>query len=59
MASVKNFQLVAADDTEGPVLLQFGRTARDEFTMDVAHPLSLRQAFAICLSSFDSKLAIE
>ena len=58
MASVKNFQLVTAEDQES-VLLQFGRTAKDSFTMDVAHPLSLRQAFAICLSSFDGKLAIE
>ena len=58
MASVKNFQLVADDDHDS-ILLQFGRVGKDLFTMDFAHPLSPIQAFAICLSSFDSKLACE
>lgn len=42
-----------------PILLQFGRVAKHVFTMDVQHPLSLFQAFSICLSSFDGKLACE
>lgn len=58
MASVKNFQLVSPED-EDTVLLQFGRTAKEEFTMDFQWPLSPLQAFAICLSSFDYKLACE
>ena len=56
--SVKNFQLVTPEDQEA-VLLQFGRVGKDLFTMDYQHPLSPFQAFAICLSSFDSKLACE
>merc|ERR1712188_18194 len=56
MASVKNFQLVTPDDQER-IILQFGRVGKDLFTMDYACPLSPFQAFCICLSSFDSKLA--
>lgn len=58
MASVKNFQLVSAEDQE-TVLLQFGRTGKDTFTMDYQWPLCPLQAFAICVSSFDWKLACE
>ncbi|MCO5598391.1 hypothetical protein L7F22_052486 [Adiantum nelumboides] len=67
VASVKNFQLVAALEA-GPnlpqceldkVLLQFGKIGKDIFTMDYRYPLSAFQAFAICLSSFDTKLACE
>ena len=67
MASVKNFQLVAAADPSDPtssvddetVLLQFGKVADDMFTMDYRQPLSAFQAFAISLSSFGTKLACE
>lgn len=41
------------------VSMQFGRVSDREFTCDVSWPLSLVQAFAIALSSFDSKLACE
>lgn len=41
------------------VLLQFGKVGKDIFTMDYRYPLSAFQAFAICLSSFDTKLACE
>jgi len=41
------------------VILQFGKVAKDMFTMDYHYPLSAFQAFAICLSSFDTKLACE
>lgn len=73
VASVKNFQLIAA--TQPPagaptpsqpappdhdkVILQFGKVSKDMFTMDYRYPLSAFQAFAICLSSFDTKLACE
>lgn len=41
------------------VILQFGRISDKEFTCDITFPLSPIQAFAIALSSFDSKLACE
>ncbi|XP_031251383.1 tubby-like F-box protein 7 [Pistacia vera] len=67
IASVKNFQLVATVDQSQPggkgdeetVLLQFGKVADDTFTMDYRQPLSAFQAFAICLTSFGTKLACE
>ncbi|KAI3445680.1 hypothetical protein Pfo_002345 [Paulownia fortunei] len=73
VASVKNFQLIAATQpapsappTSQPaqsdhdkIILQFGKVGKDMFTMDYRYPLSAFQAFAICLSSFDTKLACE
>ncbi|GKV48247.1 hypothetical protein SLEP1_g55073 [Rubroshorea leprosula] len=75
VASVKNFQLIAANQSppaaSGPtpsqpaqpdhdkIILQFGKVGKDMFTMDYRYPLSAFQAFAICLSSFDTKLACE
>ncbi|MFS7985788.1 putative transcription factor TUBBY family [Helianthus anomalus] len=74
IASVKNFQLIAALPAAGTsqsvpqplphpehdkVILQFGKVGKDMFTMDYRYPLSAFQAFAICLSSFDTKLACE
>nr|GMC87802.1 tubby-like F-box protein 8 [Ipomoea batatas] len=74
VASVKNFQLIAATQpaTNAPttsqppsqpdhdkVILQFGKVGKDMFTMDYRYPLSAFQSFAICLSSFDAKLACE
>lgn len=50
-ASVKNFQIVLSDNNN--VILEFGKTGNNDFSMDVAYPLSIFQAFAICLSSFD------
>eukprot|EP00475_Leptophrys_vorax_P009647 TRINITY_DN16387_c0_g2_i2.p1 TRINITY_DN16387_c0_g2~~TRINITY_DN16387_c0_g2_i2.p1 ORF type:complete len:371 (+),score=-31.82 TRINITY_DN16387_c0_g2_i2:166-1113(+) len=65
VASVKNFQLIegngggGVEDADRPVLLQFGKIGKDVFTMDYRYPLSAFQAFAICLSSFDTKVACE
>lgn len=67
IASVKNFQLAAATNPNHPasardeetVLLQFGKVGNDLFTMDYRKPLSAFQAFAICLTSFGTKLACE
>ncbi|CAI0626954.1 unnamed protein product, partial [Linum tenue] len=65
VASVKNFQLVAAPENgvAGPeheqIILQFGKVGKDLFTMDYRYPISAFQAFAICLSSFDTKIACE
>jgi len=71
-ASVKNFQMQVEvkEDSEGEggdrgavpkdnVVLQFGKIHEDIFTMDFQWPFSALQAFAVCLSSFDSKLACE
>jgi len=57
-ASVKNFQLVETANYE-KVLLQFGRVGDHKFTMDFTYPLTPLQAFGICLSSIDTKLACE
>ncbi|KAF5937299.1 hypothetical protein HYC85_024805, partial [Camellia sinensis] len=65
VASVKNFQLVAsvedgaAGQEQENVILQFGKVGKDVFTMDYQYPISAFQAFAICLSSFDTKIACE
>jgi len=68
VASVKNFQLVASDERaptpsnqeeEDDVILQFGKIGKDLFTMDYRYPISAFQAFAICLSSFDTKIGCE
>mmetsp|Transcript_58704 Transcript_58704/g.70634 ORF Transcript_58704/g.70634 Transcript_58704/m.70634 type:complete len:583 (+) Transcript_58704:139-1887(+) len=56
MSSVKNFQLINPEDND-KVIIQFGRVAKDEFTMDFSWPVSPLQAFAIVLSSFESKVA--
>ena len=65
VASVKNFQLVVSPEN-GPawpehekIILQFGKVGKDLFTMDYRYPISAFQAFAICLSSFDTKIACE
>ncbi|XP_010639065.1 tubby-related protein 2 isoform X3 [Fukomys damarensis] len=55
-ASVKNFQIIYPNKPD-KVVLQFGRVAPDIFTMDFCFPLCPLQAFAICLTSFDGKLA--
>lgn len=57
-ASVKNFQLVHPAD-ESYIIVQFGRISDDVFTLDYQYPVCAVQAFAIALSSFDSKLACE
>ena len=66
VASVKNFQLVASPENgvavgqeHENVILQFGKVGKDCFTMDYQYPISAFQAFAICLSSFDTKIACE
>ncbi|KAL7614058.1 hypothetical protein Lser_V15G07259 [Lactuca serriola] len=67
VASVKNFQIGASvedcynvsNEEKDRVILQFGKIGQDIFTMDYGYPLSAFQAFAICLSSFDTKPACE
>ncbi|XP_077400791.1 tubby-related protein 3 isoform X2 [Vanacampus margaritifer] len=57
-ASIKNFQIVHDNDPDY-IVMQFGRVAEDIFTLDYNYPMCALQAFAIGLSSFDSKLACE
>ena len=56
-ASKKNFQLVEKIGDEEKLVLQFGRVAKEEFTLDFSWPMSPLQAFAVALSSCDEKLA--
>ncbi|GKU85553.1 hypothetical protein SLEP1_g216 [Rubroshorea leprosula] len=65
VASVKNFQLVAspgnrpASPEHEKIILQFGKVGKDFFSMDYQYPISAFQAFAICISSFDTRIACE
>lgn len=57
VASVKNFQLCDRTDQDY-VMLQFGRIqGRHSFTMDFQYPLTAVQAFAIAISSLQSKIS--
>jgi hypothetical protein len=49
-------QVVVEDQEKGPmppIMLQMGKIGRDRFNCDFQYPLSMFQAFAICLSRFD------
>lgn len=65
MCNSKISQLVpsAENGHAGPehdkIILQFGKVGKDLFTMDYRYPISAFQAFALCLSSFDTKIACE
>jgi len=57
VASVKNFQLCDRHNHDDS-MLQFGRIeGRHSFTMDFSYPLSAVQAFAIAISSLQSKIS--
>ncbi|KAF9363803.1 hypothetical protein BGX34_003265 [Mortierella sp. NVP85] len=58
LASVKNFQIVHENDLDY-IIMQFGRTSQDSFSMDCQYPMTPFQAFAFALTSFDAKLACE
>lgn len=67
IGSVKNFQAIESmpanpdalerlqldPSKEGEFLLQMGKTTEDCFNMDVKYPVSLLQAFAICIARYD------
>jgi hypothetical protein len=63
LPSVKNFQIMYGGEhpqnAELETLIQFGRVGEDVFHMDVQFPFSPLQAFAACVTSFYSKLAVE
>ncbi|GKB55086.1 tubby-like F-box protein 3 [Tanacetum coccineum] len=62
-SSLKKLQLITSSENESGmqenknVILQYGKVGKDLFTVDYQYPISAFQAFAICLSSFDTKLA--
>eukprot|EP00804_Cyclotella_cryptica_P020570 CCRYP_003413-RA/>CCRYP_003413-RA protein AED:0.01 eAED:0.01 QI:325/1/1/1/1/1/2/496/1130 len=57
VASVKNFQLCERTNQD-QIMLQFGRIqGRHSFTMDLQYPLTPMQAFAIAISSLQSKIS--
>ncbi|KAL6003886.1 Tubby-like F-box protein 8 [Asimina triloba] len=49
----------AGSSEHDKIILQFGKIGKELFTVDYRYPLSAFQAFGICLSSFDTKLACE
>lgn len=68
-SSVKNFQLFHTRpasssasrrasfrrcDRRDEVVLQMSKVSSDIFSVDVRHPLTMAQAFAICLTRFDA-----
>ena len=55
--SIKNF--ILEDMPNGKDLLIFGKITESRFNMDVSYPLSPYIAFAIALTSFDSRIMIE
>jgi hypothetical protein len=48
---------LARPDNEKDFVLQMGKTTQDCFNMDFKSPISLLQAFAICVARFDAKLS--
>lgn len=59
LASVKNFQLVIADDTSEEITMQFGRVDKSTFILDFnPTKMSAVQAFAVALSTFDGKVML-
>ena len=63
-ASLNEKQLVVVGselgvECEREVLLQMGRMSADSFSLDVAFPFSPLQAFAVALSAFHPKLAVD
>lgn len=59
LASVKNFQLIKAEDPNKAIVMQFGKVDSYTYIMDY-NPAEITaiQAFAISLSTFDTKLLL-
>eukprot|EP00891_Asterochloris_glomerata_P009397 jgi/Astpho2/9397/e_gw1.00145.138.1_t len=59
LASVKNFQLVQTQGASETVIMQFGKVEGDTFVLDYfSHRITALQAFAISLTTFESKLLL-
>jgi tubby-related protein 1 len=57
--SVKNFQLIDLNKSQGMFSLQFGKVDENLYNLDYMGPFSLIQAVAIAISSCDNKLFCE
>lgn len=59
LASVKNFQLILSSDPSKSIVMQFGKVDANTYIMDF-NPciVSTAQAFAIALSTFDTKVLL-
>lgn len=58
LPSAKNFILQATLPQGKRRCLLFGKRAEDEYVMQVEYPLTVFEAFGICLTSLDSKLMV-
>ena len=47
-------EISSAEDLANRPVMQFGRTGPDTFSLDVAYPLSVAEAFSLALSTFDA-----
>jgi len=69
IGSVKNFQIIqsvpddyaegaksSTGDSEREFVMQMGKTTEDCFNMDVKYPLSILQAFAICIARYMDRI---
>lgn len=56
LPSAKNF-ILEQKNTHKSCLL-FTKVKEDTYLMEIKHPLSILEGFAICLSSLDSKLFV-
>ncbi|CAD8141005.1 unnamed protein product [Paramecium octaurelia] len=56
MPSVKNCIIYDISCTDkNKFVLQFGKCAKKTYSVDICHPLSIIQGFAICISQFEGK----
>ena len=56
-ASIKNF--ILEEQEGGPEVLMFGKVTESKFNIDMSPPLSPYIAFAVALSSFDTRIMCE
>jgi hypothetical protein len=56
-ASIKNF--ILEENGEGPEIVLFGKVTDSKFNLDMSHPISPLVAFAVSLSSFDTRIMCE
>jgi len=52
-SSPKNFQLIEDPSISDKTLLQFGKYKNNVYNIDIMHPLSIFQGFAIALTVLD------
>lgn len=51
VASAKNFQLIEADDDSKRIVCQYGKLTQNSFGLDFRFPLTVSQAFGLCLTT--------